>query len=377
MPRVIGRARLLLPLAAIAVGCSGGGAAPGPVSSSLPGTPRFYVAEPFAWPAASPEQEGMDGAALDEAFRQADALPYAFSLLVVRHGFLVAERYFNGASPQDAHFIHSASKSFTSALVGIALDQGYLPGLDAKLLDYFPEDDSPELDPRKRDITLRHLLSMRAGFDWVETRTSFSPYMNSPDWSRYTIELPLRDAPGERFNYCTPETNLVAVIVARASGMSLRDLAQRFLFGPLGITISYWERDPAGYYTGGHAMCFTPRDMARFGYLYLNGGWIDGQRVIPEEWVRASLTRTGRSGWDWGALEDEGYGYLWWLGRLAGHPVFFASGKGGQLIIDVPDLDMVVVTTTNGELWETEWSQIQEMIGLVARNVLPAAHPDA
>jgi len=346
-------------------GC-GGDDAPPPAWSAV-------VQNPCSWPMATPESQGLDSRMLEQAAAEARSRSYTFSLLVIRNGFLVSENYFNGATPNAAYHIHSASKSFTSALVGIALGRGLIGNLDERLLAWFPEYADASLDPRKNSITLRQLLTMRAGFAWDDDEAHWATYGSSPDWCRYAIQLPQAWNPGETFHYCTPETNLLAAIVAKASGTDLRSFAETSLFTPLGITIGHWYQDPQGYYTGGHEMYFVPRDLARLGDLYLHDGVIDGERVLPEGWVAESLQRTADSDWDWKPLEEPGYGYQWWLGRLAGREVFFASGKGGQLVLCVPSLQMIVVTTNNGESWQTEWRQIQETFDLLARYVLPAA----
>ena len=331
------------------------------------------VPNPYSWPTATPQSQGLDAAMLEQAAALARDRPYTLSLLVIRNGFLVSENYFNGATMNAAFHIHSASKSFTAALFGVALGRRLIGSLDGRLLDWFPEYADASLDPRKYSITLRHLLTMRAGFAWEEDDAHWAAYDSSADWCRYAIQLPLTWNPGETFHYCTPETNLLAAVIAKACGTDLRSFAESSLFAPLGITVGHWYQDPQGYYTGGHEMYFVPRDLARLGDLYLHDGVIGGQRVLPEGWVAESLRRTADSDWDWTPLQEPGYGYQWWLGRLASREVFFASGKGGQLVLCVPSLQMIVVTTNNGESWQTEWQQIQETLALLARYVLPAA----
>jgi CubicO group peptidase (beta-lactamase class C family) len=293
-----------------------------------------------------------------------------YSLLVVKNGYLIAERYYNHMTMNDANHIHSASKSFTSALVGIAFRENYLQSLDQKMMDFFPEYAPQMTDPRKFDITIEHLLTMQAGFNWEDTEQHWRDYASSPNWVEYALSLPLMHDPGEMMHYSTVQTNLLSVILTRATGMSTKAFADLFLLDPLDISIRHWHQDPQGYYTGGHEMYYSPRNMARFGFLFLHKGKVDGQQIIPEEWVEASWQNTGQGVYDWLPLEDHGYGYQWWMGRLGGYDIFFASGKGGQKIIVVPELDMIVVTTTNADAWEGAWAQNQWVLRIVAFNVM-------
>jgi len=333
--------------------------------------PTLEPVRTFDWETSTPEEQGLDSGILETAQQEAKSRFYQYSLVVVRHGKLVSEGYYHTALIDTANHIHSASKSFTSAIVGIAIDRGYIH-LDDKVFDWFPEYATPTMDPRKRDITVEHLLTMTAGFDWHDALPYFERQAASNNWIRYTLELPLAYPPGAQFNYCTPQTDLLSAIVQKATGMSTRDFAKEYLLDLLGIKYWRWISDPQGYPLGGRAMFFTPRNMARFGYLMLNDGLVDGRRLVPAWWVATSTSRHETPGWNWGALKNDGYGYQWWLGELGGHAIFYASGKGGQFILCFRDLDMVVVTTTDGESWADEWLQIQRTMELVADFVLPA-----
>jgi len=338
-----------------------------------PGQPVNPV-RAFGWSESTPEDQGLDSGILAEAVSEARRLPYLYSLLVIRNGHLVSEDYFNGMSRWSANDNYSVTKSFTSALVGIALDRGFLESLDQKMLDFFPEYVTPGMDPRKHDITIRHLLMMRAGFDWDDVEASFAQLHASPDFIRYILDMPLSDAPGTVFNYCTPESDLLSAILTRATGMSTREFAERYLFDPLGIQIVDWWRDPQGFYFGGREMFFTPRNMARLGQLYLQGGFIDGRKVVSSDWVEESL-QYGARFYPWGPVTDHGYGYQWWLGAIGGYRLFFAVGIGGQYILVFPEIDMIVVTTANMWSWEFQAEQLREIIWLVAEHVLPAVSP--
>jgi CubicO group peptidase (beta-lactamase class C family) len=327
-----------------------------------------------SWPVSTPEAQSLDRRLLTEGYVAAAKLPYTYSLLVVRNGYLVAEQYFNGSSRTTANNVMSVSKSVLSALAGIALREGYLDNLDEKVLDYFPEYVTPSLDSMKFRITIRHLLTMRAGFEHEEVNY-FSIY-NSADWIRTTIELPLRYPPGDKMSYNTFQTHLLSAIMTKTSGMNTFDYARTYLCEPLGITLVFWRRDPQGYYFGGNSMGFTPRDMGRFGYLYLNGGSLDGKQIVPRAWVEESLLPSTNWGSSlWGDLRNAQYGRLWWLGELNGHRAILAIGHGGQYVVVIPDLQMIAVTTANPNFdWDTADEHERAILHIIAAYVVKAAN---
>lgn len=262
------------------------------------------------------------------------------SLLVVRHGYLVAEKYFHGDGPDTPFNVMSVSKSFLSALAGIAIDQGDLAGVDQPIAPFFAEYLGPDPGPPLSDITVRHLLTHTAGFRWEETGESAMAWENSADWNAYFLARPIDDEPGTTFNYSTAGTHLLATLLARATGRPLMDFAQQELFQPTGIQISRWDTDPQGNYYGGGQMYFRPIDLAKFGVLFMDGGVYDGVQVVPESWVEESTKRLL-------SLPDgTGYGYLWWRDVAAGRDYYFAAGYGGQYIFVAPDVDVVVVVTS-------------------------------
>lgn len=334
----------------------------------------------YEWLEGEPEDYGFKWNKLAATYLVAEEMPFLRSVLLLRYGNLLAEWYFNDGSSSRAYHIHSASKSFMSALIGIAFREGYLTDLDQKMLDYFPEYVTPELDQRKHDITIRHLLQMKAGFNFNDTAENWLAYSRSSDWVKYAIELPLVFNPGEGWHYCTPQTNLLSVILTRASNMSTREFAEQYLFDPLNISIAYWSRDPQGYYTGGHEMYFTPRDLATFGLLYLNNGSLGGEQIVPSEWVEDSIKdySIGEVEKDVAMTEGEesdfykgtGYGYQWWIKEMNGYNSFSARGLGGQLIYCFPELDMVVVTTAVGSFDETYAGQFEGILKLIEKNIL-------
>jgi len=262
------------------------------------------------------------------------------SLLVSFRDTLIIEYYAPGMTPQTRVNVKSVSKSILSAIVGIACEQGYVKDLDQPVAEILPEYFTAETDPRKREITIRHLLTMSSGLEG----TSFGNYdawIASRNWVRYALNRQLLSEPGRRMIYSTGNTHLLSVILTRVTGMSTLAFSRRYLFEPLGIRMPAWDRDPQGYYLGGNNMHLTPREMLAIGRLYLDAGMAAERRIMSEEWIRESLTpsvgRRGRSG----------YGYLWWYRTSWGHDLHYASGYGGQYIVLVPDLDLAVVLTTS------------------------------
>ena len=278
------------------------------------------------------------------------------SLLVVRHGRIVAEASYAGSDLNDRpHDIKSASKSLLSALVGIALERVDLPGLDAPIADLLPEY-AEGLPAEKRAITLADVLSMSSGLA-PTSGEHYGAWVSSDDWTRGALARPLENPPGEVFAYSTGNSHLVSAILTEAVGTSALEYAREHLAGPLGITIHSWDRAPEGYYLGGNSLRMTPRDLARLGQLYLQGGRWNGEQVVPAEWVRRSTSRHA-DGWPhrYGA-----YGYHWWLPPLPPDTPwesFAAVGYGGQFLYVVPELDMLLVTTatleSKGEEWDRE-----------------------
>ena len=326
----------------------------------------------YNWPTSTPEEQGMNSQLLTQAISQGGNLGFVDCILVIRNGYIVAENYYNSYDKDTPHDVRSISKSFLSALTGIALRDGQLQSLDLKMLDFFPEYIYQSIDPRKYDITIRHLLMMRMGIDGDEN--IYMQVYNSSNWVKTTIELPLLYNPGSRFLYNTYQTHLLSAIITKASGMSTMEFARRFLFSEMKIECNEWQQDPQGYYFGGNSMDFTPRNMARLGYLYLNNGNMDGKQIVPAEWVEASLTNyTGFVGQNWGDLHNFNYGYLWWLGEIKDHQVFLALGHGGQFILNFPDLNMIVVATAD---WQLDWSTADQheraILSIIANYIVTA-----
>lgn len=298
------------------------------------------------WKTSTPEQQGMDSTKLiiaDEFIQ--NRLPDAFSLLVVRNGYLVFEKYYSWGSSDKYAVVHSVTKSVTSALIGIALDKGYLNSIDQKLIEFVPEYTTGELDPRKKEIRLRDLLTMSAGFRWNDRGPSMRNWYLSSDWIKFAVQLPQENNPGDVFNYNSSISHLLSVILSKSTKTSTLNFAKQHLFEPLGIQSAYWHQDPQGYYIGGFGLGLSARDLAKFGFLYLNNGYWNGQSIVSESWVEESTNQQIQA-FSHPIYGKFGYGYHWWVRKVDGCSSFRAWGRRGQFIAVVPELDLVIVVTS-------------------------------
>jgi CubicO group peptidase (beta-lactamase class C family) len=315
----------------------------------------------------------MDPAVLDDVDTKVpDLYPQVRSVLVVRHGYLVYERYWQGVKASDGHDVRSVTKSFVSAVVGIALRDRHLQSLNQTVEELLADHLPAKTDPRLRQVTLQQLLTMTSGLAGDDSSLGgddqqFDRMFQSRDWVRHILSRQLVSKPGAEFAYSSAGSHLLSAIVADATGQSTMDLARTELFAPLGIrtdnalewTIRHWPptqaeleafgrapvawpRDPQGYHVGGVGLKLPARDLAKLGYLYLNGGRWDHTQVIPAEYVAASTRPQSHPPQGPGE-----YGYQWWVTNETGHDSFRAMGFGGQLIQVIPDLDLVVVITSD------------------------------
>ncbi|HEX6051608.1 MAG TPA: serine hydrolase [Gemmatimonadaceae bacterium] len=315
--------------------------------------------------AASPSTVA-DSALLAQAYAQARTLPRLRSLLVHWRGSLIREHYFHGATRARTANIKSASKSIISSLVGIAIARKQIRDVHQTIGELLPEA-TRGLDPAKRAITVEDLLTMRTGLQ----STSFANYGNwvtSRNWVRDALRRPMVAEPGGPMIYSTGSTHLLSAILTRATGASTHRYAERVLARPLGIPLRAWTRDPQGIYFGGNEMRMTPREMVAFGVMYLNGGRApNGAQVVPKAWIDSSWVRRTRSGWS-----DQEYGYGWWIRRAGAHDVYFAWGYGGQFIFVVPDLELVVVTTSDASPTTRERGHLEAIYSMLDFAIVPA-----
>jgi CubicO group peptidase (beta-lactamase class C family) len=292
-----------------------------------------------AWQISTPDEQNMDADLLAQMFASIDAQGLNIdAVVVVRNGYIVAEKYYPPYEQDTLHEMYSVTKSVISALVGIAIQEGAIQSVDDLVLDYFPQRSFENDDQLKRSITLEDLLSMSSGLAW-----DYQKMVSSRDWVQYTLDQPMSVEPGTTFHYNSGNSHVLSAIIQTTGGMSTRDFAQNYLFDPLGISELRWQKDVDGIYKGGWGMAMTPRDMAKLGYLYLKQGQWDGQQVLPAEWVSAS-TRPYVQVQDTLEAWDIHVGYSWWLHE---NGIYAAHGMKGQFIYVIPHLELVAVITAN------------------------------
>lgn len=314
-----------------------------------------------AWSVSSPEKQGVNPEMLGRADKQIRvSYPNVYSLLVIRHGYLVYEKYYQGMSENDANPVFSVTKSVMSALTGIAIRDGLISGTDQKLSEYFPDYFTKIDDTQKNDITIKNVLTMTGGLESIDS--DYYSYFTSPDLLNYVLQKPLSDKPGDKFAYNTGLTHFLSAIISETSGKSTKDFADENLFNKIGISADNWESDGSGYNYGGTGLYLKPLDMAKFGLLYLHNGLWDGNQIIPEEWIKESTQKQITAN----ATAD--YGYLFWLQTIKDkanekqYTSYRAAGMGGQYIMVIPDLDMVVVVTANSDMSSKDGSDTLKII---------------
>jgi CubicO group peptidase (beta-lactamase class C family) len=301
------------------------------------------------------------------ALERANNLPRLRSLLISIDGELVEERYFNGARPAHAANLKSASKSVLSALVGIAVDRGYLKSVQDSIEKFFPEHLTDTDDAKKKTITIEDLLTMRSGLEST-SHVNYGRWVQSSNWVRQVLARPLVDEPGGRMIYSTGNSHLLSALLTKATKTSTFEFARRYLADPLGISMPPWMRDPQGIYLGGNEMHWTPRGMLAFGELYLNGGRAGDKQLVSAAWIKESLKPRTRSSWS-----GREYGYGWWIDSLGGHRTYYAWGHGGQFIFVVATLKLVVVTTSLPLPGDGRREHQHAIYDLMEQEIVPAA----
>ena len=340
------------------------------------------------WANTTPTEVGLDAkvlAAFDADIAEGK-YGYIDSMLVIRHGMVAFERYYghdydriygqeakvpsplvvhDPSGPYNyfnawwhpwyrrgtLHTMQSVTKSVVSAVIGIAVGRHEFPSLDTPVLSFFDPAKVANVDDRKRRITLRHLLTMTAGFDWdeelpyIDPKNTFSIMVFTSDWVQFTIDRPMAHDPGSVFQYNSGDTVLLGHIFRLATGVDLEEYAAKYLLAPLGIDSYVWKRTPFGLVDTQEGLFVAPRDIAKIAYLYLHNGLWEDRQIVPEEWVKASLT-PDKNVTDDGSIQ---YGYKWWLYRYQyqgeDRIAFAGSGFGNQRPIVLPELDLVLVFT--------------------------------
>lgn len=324
------------------------------------------------WRDTDPKSLGMDPEKLSEL---EPVIKSEYSningIVIVRDGFIAYEKYFNGCGPDDAHHVASVTKSIMSALIGIAVDTGYIKNVDQKVLDFFPEYVPDAADRQKQEITIRHLLTMTAPYPFADWQEPLDKLCMQPDWVKYTLDMLGQKGTIGDFKYSTAGAHLLSAIITRSTGKSAREFANERLFKPIGMkeipdfemksfgfddlfgkNVKGWVKDPNHNSTGGWGLTLSPRDMGRFGFLYMNRGIWDNHQVISETWIDESTTMTPNN-----------YGYLWWLREEDGIFAYVALGDGGNVICCIPNKDLVIAIASEFIMNPKDrWTLIKEYI---------------
>jgi len=310
-----------------------------------PDLPQITAAEwpTGGWQTSTPESQGMDSQILETMLETVQNQNYNIdSVTIIRNGTLFLDAAVYPYSQDSKHIIHSCTKSIVSILIGIALDQGFIEGVQTPVLEFFPDRTASNLDSDKESLTLENLLTMTSGLEcrdsYLYRWSGLNDMRDSNDWVQFMLDLPMEERPGTKFEYCNGASFLLSAIISETTGLSSNEFAEINLFAPLGITDLNWPTNPQGINIGWGELRMLPTDMAKIGYLYLSGGEWDGEQIVPTAWVEDS-TRKHIS-----ATLEDGYGYQWWVDDSG---MYLALGYAGQFIFVVPEKEMVVVFTSD------------------------------
>ncbi|MFW9958898.1 MAG: serine hydrolase domain-containing protein [Candidatus Odinarchaeota archaeon] len=301
------------------------------------------------WISTSPEDQGMSSAALDEMmqFIEDSGAPIR-GLVVTRNGYIVKEYYSSYYTVNSTHHIFSCTKSFTSTLIGIAIKEGFIDNVSQRVLGFFPEMTIENMDSRKGNMTIEHVLTMTTGLDWNEHNISYNDPSNmynqmfgSDNPVQFFLDLPTMYDPGTHWVYTTGASHLLSAVIQKATNMSTRNFAEEYLFGPLNISIGGWNVDPQGINNGGTQLYISTRTMAKLGLLYLNNGTWNTREILSEDYVtQASSSHVGINA-------GTAYGYQWWIDTA--NDIFSARGSEGQYIFVAPEYNVVVAITARAD----------------------------
>ncbi|PFJ18694.1 6-aminohexanoate hydrolase [Bacillus cereus] len=281
-------------------------------------------------------------------------------MLVMQKDNVIFENYYNGYGSDDAFHVASVTKTIISALIGICIEKGYIKSVDQKVIEFFPE-----YNFKTSEVSVRHLLTMTAPHPFVDWQEPLEELCTQQDWVQYTLNRIGHGGGVGHFKYSSAGAHLLSAIIMSTTGKSAREFANEYLFQPIGMReipnydmrvfgfddlfgkdVKGWVHDPKGISTGGWGLTLTARDMAKFGHLYLNEGVYDGKQILSKSWVKEST-----------AMNQNQYGYLWWLREEDGISSYCAMGDGGNVICCVPEKELLVVIVSEiipeaGDRWE-------------------------
>lgn len=313
--------------------------------------------EPQNLPRSSPESQGIASEAIQAFVEAADAkIKTMHSVMIVRHGQVVAEGWWNPQTPETRHVMHSLSKSFTSTAVGLAIEEGKL-SLNDEVLKFFPDDAPAEPSKNLKAMRVRDLLTMSTGQTTEPKRD-----MKDANWVKTFLAHPVEHKPGTFFMYNTSATYMLSAIVQKATGQKVVDYLKPRLFDPLGIVEPQWGESPQGVTLGGYGLHIRTEDIVKFGQLYLQKGQWQGRQIIPRSWVEKATARQTSNGSNPESDWEQGYGYQFWRCR---HGAFRGDGANGQYCIVLPAQDTVIAITA-------ETRDMPAILNVVWDKLLPA-----
>lgn len=330
---------------------------------ALAGATRLSAQDASALPRSTPERQGISSAAILALVQAADtAVDAMHSLMIVRHGRVVAEGWWGPYDAGTPHVLYSLSKSFTSTAVGLAIAEGKL-SLDDDVLKFFPEDAPTQPSANLRAMRVRDLLRMNTGHQTEPViRTAADSSLRDASWVRRTLAHPVPFKPGTHFLYNSPATYMASAIVQKVTGQTVLDFLGPRLFAPLGIETPTWVASPQGITAGAYGLSLRTEDIARLGQLYLQKGMWNGRQLLPAAWVAEASARQTSNGSSPRSDWDQGYGYQFWRSR---HNSYRGDGAFGQFMFVLPEHDAVVVITSGVR-------DMQAVMNLVWDKLLPA-----
>jgi len=307
-------------------------------------------------PRSTPEAQGISSEAIRDYFASADKINTLHSVMLVRHGHVIAEAWWKPEASDKPHLLHSLSKSFNSTAVGLAIADGKL-SLDDPVLKFFPADAPPEVSDNLKAMKVRDLLTMTCGHDTEPKAVGGAPSV------KQFLAHPVPHQPGTHFQYNTMGSYTLSAIVTKVTGQTTLEFLKPRLFAPLGIENPEWDASPEGYSLGGYGLKLRTEDIAKFGQLYLQKGKWNGKQLIPEKWVEQATSKQvpndgeshSKIGIDW----VQGYGFQFWR---CTHNAFRGDGANGQLCVVIPDKDAVIAITADTGNFQGEMNAIWDKL---------------
>lgn len=311
------------------------------------------------------KSQSIEEAALNAIFEKADQIDRVRTLIIHQKGETLGQKSFNGRDLSHPFNIKSASKSIIGLLTGIAIEKGFIPSIEEPIKSYFPEYFEENPDSIKESITIRNLLTMQTGLRSTSSG-NYGAWVISDNWVEYALNQDFVSQIDGRMVYSTGTSHLLAVIISKASGMSTKAFAEKYLFRPMNIRVGGWDKDPQGNYMGGNNLALKPADLVKIGQLMLDNGRYGDEQLISKKWISESFGTYTHSNYN-----PYGYGYQWWNQTIGGYKTFFAWGSGGQYIFMIPELETVIVITSSTATTDRRRSYKTPVFDLVQFDIIP------